>query len=126
MNSLSIWIYLAAVVPNIGAFLIIISISIIAISGGILTVVGLMLGDDVLDKDQVAQANGVTQKAVRAFYCAWLVMFVGILIPGQSTIYLMLGSEMGENVATSEQGQEMYDRLATFIDLKIDELVNTE
>lgn len=92
MNSLTIFLYLADVLQNIGGVLFAISlISFIVTSG---TVLYCLLEGENLPKFLVFST-----------IVAVIFAFLAALIPEPKTMYLMAGSEVGEMVVTSEEGK---------------------
>lgn len=105
MNGLSWLIYIGSILPKLSVFL--------GVSAG-LWIVGwataalicaIALDGHVDDPDRMRRTRNRSLKMT-----AWAAVpaFLAILIPSQTTIYLIAGSQVGETVIASPDGQEIY------------------
>lgn len=128
MNDLSFMLYLAGVVGNLkffmGALLFaaILSTVIYAVAFSIMTV-------------ELKYANTEEQKEAWATYRKiglslvlplWVICVLGGFIPSQNTVHLIIASEMGERVATSETGAKSLELVDSWLDAKLKEVNGEE
>lgn len=101
MNSLSWFLYLADVIPNF-------SILFGLLSGGAAVAAGISL---------MAWGDKVVQGKVPVLFIFSSVLAASIAssIPSKQTIYLIAGSEAGETVVTSQEGQEILNDVKAII-----------
>lgn len=97
MNSLSWFLYIAEVIPNLGYLFGLIGVIGAAIFGfwGFTSFLMSPVGDEVPPPSKSLLVVSI------------LLLTISTLIPSSQTLYLMAGSEAGEAVVTSEEGQEI-------------------
>ncbi len=95
MNSLSWLLYLSNVVPNIGGVLIV-----IAVGCGVATLYVVVVGWMEDSPEIIAKWRVLLPLCLGA-------AIVAALIPTQQTILTIAASELGERVATTQDGQEI-------------------
>jgi len=109
MNELSWFLYLAEILPRIGSFT--------GIMGLLLFGVAFILppkGVKLFSRDHEALFTGLDRLVVP--FCAWLLLLLlAFLTPSKETIYLIAGSEAGEAVVTSPEGQEILNDIKQII-----------
>jgi len=113
MNSLSILIYFAEILPNIG-FLLVLSLFIGMLCYGIYLIVTLVHSDQTYEN-----RSTYLGRAVLVFLATGLV---AALIPSKETIYLIAGSEAGEMVVSSDAGQDILSDIQEIIEFQLGEL----
>ena len=107
MNNLSWFIYLPEVVPNIGVVAIIVGLALLFM---------------------VAMSRIYTLVEEQPFTSGWLLypaiaLFTfAALTPSTQTIYLIAGSEAGEMVVTSEEGQAILEDIHEIIRAQLESL----
>lgn len=107
MNSLSWFLYLAEVVPRIGGLF--------GVSTAVLLITGLAW---VLFTAEIGRPPPFI-----AFVVAIVVSAIlATIVPSKETIYLIAGSEAGEYVVTSPEGQEIINDIKTIIKAQIKEI----
>lgn len=94
MNSLSWSIYLASIVGGLAGTLVIIFIV------TSLILIFWVISHKVSPNDCSTPSYGMLIPLI-------IIGFIGLLLPDKQTIYLIAGSEAGESVVTSEEGQEI-------------------
>lgn len=106
MNSLSWFLYLADVIPMFG-FIVGEAAIIVLIIGGFIIALWFYasFGEEDAPKPPVKR------------YIALVTVLgvIGMLTPSKETIYLIAGSEAGEYVVTSPEGQEIINDIKTII-----------
>ena len=115
MNDLSWFLYLADVLPNLASSLGLTS-AVLAIGGGF-GLIWWYIGSFV-DKDVVP----VPKPLFAVWFPAALIALACSLVPSKETIYLIAGSEAGEAVVTSEQGQEVLSDIQEIIKAQLNNL----
>ncbi|NOQ73270.1 MAG: hypothetical protein GQ574_14785 [Crocinitomix sp.] len=106
MNNLSWLLYLADVVPNLGEF----AMLYLPIAG-VLGTVFLMMGHD----------TKVFKPPVKTHITLLIIAAViTVASPSKQTIYLIAGSEAGEAVVTSTEGQEVIDDIKAIIKTQLE------
>lgn len=119
MNSLSWFLYLADVIGNIQGLLIF-----FAVISGLSTLVWFFAkAYSVTDNDESAG-----RFANFTWYIPWVFVstaFLASVIPSKDTIYLIAGSEAGEAVVTSTEGQEILNDIKEVIRYQLGELKGT-
>ena len=109
MNSLSWFLYLAEVVPNIGVASIFYLCIVGFVGSFLLAFMAEELGPENLPiKTHIALLVGA--------------VLLAVLTPSKQTIYLIAGSEAGEYVVTSPEGQEIINDIKAIIKSQIEEL----
>lgn len=113
MNSLSWFLYLADVVPMLGF-----AIGQIAIGAAVLGVFGFGFWFVI-----AADEKDAPKPPLKRFIAVVVIMgIIGALTPSKQTIYLIAGSEAGEYVVTSPEGQEIINDIKAIIKSQIEEL----
>ena len=110
MNTLSFLIYLSSVLPNLGAVLIF-----MGSVGMILLVFGGAIWSVEVDENRFGKLKPYL------IACA-VAIFISILIPDQKTIYMIVASEMGEAIVTTEAGQEVFNELKDTVMYQLQQL----
>jgi hypothetical protein len=122
MNKLSWFLYAVDVVGSLREFLV--AAFIIVFIGILLT---LVFGHMVIDTSQYGDEKKASHKKlnealIKPIVVAMLISFFTVFIPSQKTMYLILGSEVGESVVMSETGQRVQDA----INKRLDEYLSEE
>ncbi len=113
MNSLSWFLYLADIIPMLG-FIIGQAVIVVIVLGGIGMAFWFFA---TLDDDDFPKPP------FKRFFAVVIVMgLIGVLTPSKQTIYLIAGSEAGEYVVTSPEGQEIINDIKAIIKSQIEEL----
>jgi len=117
MNTLSWFLYLASISSGFSQFLLVIAI-------GLATIL-------VIYNAVAALYNSVEEKpqkvyGVKFMYVAALAGFLSILVPNKDTLYMIAASEVGEMVITSPENQEVFGKVRTLINTKLDEAIAGE
>jgi MFS family permease len=107
MNSLSWFLYLAEVIPNIGGLFVAIA--------ALLAIAPPIWG---LFTPEIGRPPPIALFAVAIVVST----IIAIIIPSKQTIYLIAGSEAGEYVITSPEGQEIINDIKSIIKSQIEEL----
>ena len=123
MNSLSWFLYLAEVLPNLAG-------TIVALSGILvvaITIVSLFRTIAVVDSGMTLTPRKAEYKLIWGFWGKTVIplLLLGTLmnlIPSRETIYLIAGSEAGEAVVTSQEGQEILNDIKEVIRYQLGEL----
>lgn len=108
MNGLSWFLYLADVVPNVGQ------------ASVIYLIFGGLMGGFVLAFMRIELEKEIPIKTFIA--SLFLALIISVLVPSKDTIYLIAGSEAGEYVVTSPEGQEIINDIKAIIKSQIEEL----
>ena len=116
MNSLSWFLYLADVLHTMSKFLIVTGVLSTAFS--LLTMLPIL--DPKIVKETTRQWYYKYLKRTIPIY--FLLICIGVLIPSKQTIYLIVGSEAGEAVVTSEEGREILNSIKEVIEIQIKKL----
>ena len=110
MNSLSWFLYLASVLPSVSNVIFFFAILMILIVA--LTAFMFFISEGEL--------NGFKMfNWVRTSVIAVILMVMSSFIPDKNTIYMIAGSEAGEAVVTSVEGQEILNDIKTIIKQQI-------
>ncbi|MBL4795774.1 MAG: hypothetical protein JKY50_00010 [Oleispira sp.] len=109
MNSLSWFLYLADMLPALG-----LTCGLLAGFGAVVYPITIMWLNDFGRERGDYTVNFKVMASVIA-----LLMVVAVIIPSKSTIYLIAGSEAGEAVVTSVEGQEILNDIKTIIKQQI-------
>lgn len=118
MNNLSWLIYLADVVPSFAGVLIFVGALGFVLWAARNAVAGI--GSDGIPFEGVLSGRA---SAKYPFAFAMVSLFaLAALIPSKETIYLIAGSEAGEAVVTSEQGQEILNDVQQVIKSQLQKL----
>ena len=122
MNTLSWLIYAADVLPSVGTFM--------GIIGGILLVFlavwAFFLAGPMASMERQETANDLRSFSLKLVKLMWLpgvVLMTSFLIPETDTIYMIAASEFGEQVATTPEAQDVFDKLQTIMSIQLDRLV---
>ena len=119
MNSLTWFIYLANVIPNFGGLLTFVSMgSLVAIGIWLIVVAAYNSSWDVCN----GRSSPMEFPSLKVFLLPLLTGDVATLVPSQTTIYTMLASEMGEEMAMSEAGQQVLNDLKEVVQYQLQEL----
>lgn len=116
MNNLSWFLYFAEVIPSLGHAAMLIFI-IVLLVGGVILFVWTM--------------EWYTDDAPKPWFGVYLTtlvvcLLVSVLTPSEETIYLIAGSEAGEAVVTSPEGQEILNDIHTIIKQQLNNLKESE
>lgn len=126
MNSLTLFLYLLDVLSNIKHFSETVVLG-TAFVGAIAAMFGTMaLSMETGWEDGVTYGGG-TKIGVKTFLTKlvkytifnkilWVFIALTLFIPSKNTMYLMAGSEIGEEVIESELGQKVQDYVIDLID----------
>jgi len=126
MNNLSWLIYLASVLPNIGAFLAFIGF---LMSAGLLAwcLITWRYNDTVNTRNRICGYTDEKRKYPNFYVLIPVALFLCIistLIPDKNTIYLIAGSEVGEYVVNTPEAQEILNDVHKIIKLQLKEATN--
>jgi hypothetical protein len=116
MNDLTFWIYISDIVSNISAFFVICTL----ISTGIYGVVCIIT---LIDNDSYHAPE--YHKPYPSKWWIVLLITLGLIasiIPSQKTILMMVGSELSEEVITTDVGQEILNELKKTVMYQLQEL----
>lgn len=123
MNKLSLFLYMADIVPGL-LLPILIPITAIAIVTCMMVFVGIVwCANEYLDTHDREKAESYYNRVTH--HAKWIIplfLFVSIiqsLIPSRETIYLIAGSEVGEIVVNSPEAREILDDVKTVIKQQI-------
>lgn len=120
MNSLTWTLYLVGILPNVGFVL-----GFFAILSGIFVLVHTLyvLIENDTDLD-ISRGRIPAKKYLRTrFFMLPIVLgFLSALVPDQLTLYSMLASELGEQVAVSDVGQEVLTEIKEVISYQLESL----
>ena len=117
MNTLSMMIYAAEVLGNVQIVLGISSVLSAAVIGIYIMVTAF---NAEYDKNLV----GMWKKGLGYVWIPVVLAIFAALMPSSSTVYLMASSEVGEQIVTSPENQEIFSDLKKVIKKKLaDELV---
>lgn len=120
MNSLSILIYLADVLPRLAAAGGIASV--IMVGAGIIgTIVGRFVTWERYSQrdDEWAQTlisrKTIGDYAMKMLLAAAIIFPISILIPSQKTFYMIAASEIDESIVTSPEAKETFNELRDIV-----------
>ena len=114
MNTLSLLIYLSAVIPSIG---IILSAGSVIIPPCLVIIGGVWSAET--EKNQFPKLKPY-------FITCAVALFISIMIPDRKTIYMIAASEMGEAVVTTEAGREVFNELKDTVMYQLQQLQGVE
>lgn len=123
MNSLSWLIYVADIVGNIkviGALIII-----MMIASSIMFLMSFPWESDCYG-DDVELPRRARKISAKVFILCIIGTILSIFIPSSKTIWLIAGSEIGENVLAKPETQEVLGDVYTIIQSKVKELKDKE
>ncbi len=123
MNSLSWFLYLADVLPNLGGTFGIIGIVGIVVSllTGLLATIAY--GDGAIESDAYAAIRKTCYKVLAG---SLISILISAFIPSKDTIYLIAGSEAGEYVVNTPEAQAIIDDIHEVIRHQLSELKSDE
>lgn len=121
MNTLTWFLYFADVIPALGKAFALLSIP--TLLGSFSLLIGFLMTSSPGNEEE----NEVVKKMLKTFLPVGLIcLLLSIAAPSTKTIYLMMGSEAGEAVATSEQGKEILDDVRQVIKDQLNSLKKDE
>lgn len=109
MNSLTWILYLIGVLPNISG--VFITMAVILVTGWVMVTVA-----------HWASEREVSKPKFLLLILAGVFSLLGAVIPSENTMYLMLASEVGEHVATTEAGEKVLSDVQEIVTLKLAEI----
>lgn len=115
MNNLSLLIYAADVLPSVAASLLIFSG--VAVVG---TTMALTISFEPSLEDE--ESANLRRALKPLFYLFPALFLLGLMIPSRDAIYLIAGSEIGETVVTSPEGQEVINDIREVIKAQLNAL----
>ena len=126
MNKLSWIIYAADAIPSIGA---------VIGAGASMFIMFYVIWSIVVSAATSASWHDENQKyliskrrnsawKVWPFGAAISLILITALMPSSQTMYMVAGSEAGEYVASTDQGQRMIDNVIKVVDLRLEALIN--
>jgi hypothetical protein len=115
MNKLSWFLYLAEVIPNLA----VVGVTCVTI-GGLLLLLLPKKGCGEFMSGGHAPFDGITR--VMPYVLLTIGLALITLVPSKDTIYLIAGSEAGEYVVTTPEGQEIVDDIKVIIQQQIKNL----
>ena len=120
MNDLSFWLYLSDVIPSLSDICNFVAYAIIFFSIAVVMVKVL-----ISESYEHCVSNGVKASILNVL---WAIPFfvLAAIIPGKETMYMIIASEIGQDVVTSQPASELYQKIDTIINLKIDQLSNNK
>lgn len=74
----------------------------------------------------VSDAFDETKAFFKCVFFTAALALIGIFIPSERTVYLMVGASMVENVVQNERVQGLSDRLITVVEQRIDSYINED
>ena len=119
MNDLSIFFYLASVMPNLGVFAGISSV----VLGFVLALCSFIFFVSKAHNDDTT-ASACFDVMKFSFWLFPICSLVAILSPDKQTIYMIAASEMGEVAVQSEEAKDLYQDLRTIISRYADNPAN--
>lgn len=126
MNSLSILIYLADVLPRLGVVGAVASVLMFG-AGIIGTIIGRIVTWERYSQRDEEWAQTLNARktigdyAMKMLIAASIILPISILIPSQKTFYMIAASEIGESVVTSPEAKETFNELRNIILSKLKE-----
>lgn len=113
MNNLSLFLYMAEVIPRIG----------LAASGfawGLLVMGGAFMGVWTF----AWQSNQAPKPRFGIYFTALFVCaFISAITPSKEIIYLIAGSQVGEYVVNTPEGQEILNDIHKIIKMQLSDMV---
>lgn len=114
MNNLSWFIYFVEVIPNISLFLLVSGQ--IALFGSLFIMFcSIPFYVESYDNDKPKYVEWYKLYYKRILPILVFILLIAILIPSKETMYLIAGSELGETVVTSQEGQEIMNDIHEII-----------
>lgn len=134
MNTLSILLYLANVLPSVAMFLGVVSFTCLGayIATKVITYIAHAENRDSSYSPRKAERAEAYFNSKDPFLNPWVVagllsvFLFSHLIPSERTIYLIAASEMGEVVVTDPETVEIFDLLKETVKTKLEEVVESE
>lgn len=120
MNSLTWALYLVGVIPSVGF-----ALGFFAIVSGVFVLVHTLYVLIENDTDLGIRRGRIPAKQLlrtRFFMLPVVLGFLSALVPDQLTLYSMLASELGEQVAVSDVGQEVLTEIKEVISYQLESL----
>lgn len=112
MNNLSWFLYFAEILPNVGSFFLNL--------GALTCVCWCLFHIFTFEHDRPLYYITVEKKFfLKPLIAGVVAIVVFSLIPSKETIYLILGSEAGETIVTSAEGEEILRDIKTVIKQQI-------
>lgn len=131
MNSLSWLVYFSNVIPNIGAFMLIVGVLSIFTSGVAAAICAGIHSENSHGRyggePKYARAQDYFNQKKWKFWIktasvGLLMMFLSTLVPSERTMYMIAASEIGETIVTSPEAEEVLGELKDTILFKLNEL----
>ena len=129
MNSLSLLIYAAEVVPNLSVFMFVVGLASFCVIGLVTAIVWMSLVEDSSSYKKERSEAGIEKlnrgdqfKYIKWGYFGMFLMVLSLFTPSKQTIYLIAGSEVGEAVVTSDEGQKIMSDIHAVIKHQLQEL----
>ena len=122
LSDLSVFLYLADVVPRAAhslGFVVVCIAAVLAILSFALT----MSASESMKEERPPKYK----KAIRLVVSAFIVIFMLVplqLVPSRDTFYLIAGVEAGEVVVNSERGQQLIGKVNAVLDAQLERLSN--
>ena len=113
MNSLSWFLYLGAVSGQLSTLFSLVGV-LMMVSGAVSILPGRIIPWNNPDHPENVRTRNFFKKwsAIGTIF-GFVMVSISIFIPDQRTVYLIAASEVGNQVVTSEEGQELYGELKT-------------
>lgn len=111
MNTLSWFLYLTGIVPNILAFIITISVITIIVGTVIYITTLFYENGTVWGPADSEKRKSFRRKAWWSVVSSFLVILVMMFVPSQKTLYMIAASEVGQTVVQTPEAQEILDLL---------------
>lgn len=115
MNNTSLLIYAADVLPSVAVSLLIFSI----VATGVTTIALIFSFESSLKEEKSAN---IRKSLKPLFWVCPAFFLLGLMIPSRDAIYLIAGSEIGETVVTSPEGQEIINDIREVIKAQLNAL----
>lgn len=117
MNDLSLFFYLAEVIPRLGG----VSFALLLLTSGLIVSVLTAYMESQTDANR-----GEEKSPYKIFSCLgflWLLFLTAfVLTPSKETIYFIAASEAGEMVVNTPQAQELMSDLKEILDIQLNKL----
>ena len=114
MNNISWWLYLAEVIPNFGT-----GLAILAFIGA---AIGTITSAILTFEPSLSEEDKERKLCYKILTASVVGILLSMLFPSKETIYLILGSEVGETVVSSPEGKEIINDIREVINLQIENL----
>lgn len=128
MNNLSIFLYLADVLPSLSGFIGAMSIIafLVSLVWWIITFPHYKDFGDDRDPKSLEKYQTIRKRLIRIMKVTFFAMIVCGLIPQKETILLIAGSEAAETVITSPDGAEILQDIKTIIKQNIKDQIKSD